>query len=46
MLFLGEILQGSHTDIMYKVKDDTTGVSLVRNGMKEWVPVVVTMARC
>ena len=45
MLFLGEVLQGSH-NIMYEVKDDTTGVSFVRNGVKEWVPVVVTMARC
>ena len=42
---LGEVLQGSH-NIMYEVKDDATGVSFVKNGVKEWVPVVVTMARC
>ena len=38
---LGEVLQGSH-NIVYEAKDDTTGVSFERNGVKEWVPIVVT----
>ena len=38
---LGEVLQGSH-NILYEAKDDTTGVSFERNGVKEWVPIVVT----
>ena len=38
---LGEVLQGSH-NIVY---EDTTGVSFEKNGVKELVPIVVTMAR-
>ena len=38
---LGEVLQGSR-NIVYEAKDDTTGVSFEKNGVKEWVPIVVT----
>ena len=31
---LGEVLQGSR-NIMYEAKDDTTGVSFEKNGVKE-----------
>ena len=27
---------------MYETKDDTTDVSFEKNGVKEWVPIVVT----
>jgi len=29
---------------VYEAKDDTTGVSFEKNGVKEWVPIVVTIA--
>ena len=38
---LGEVLQGLH-NIVYEAKDDTTGVSFEKNGVKKWVPIVVT----
>ena len=38
---LDEVLQGSH-NILYEAKDDATGVSFEKNGVKEWVPIVVT----
>ena len=38
---LDEVLQGSH-NILYEAKDDATGVSFEKNGVKEWLPIVVT----
>ena len=38
---LSEVPQGSH-NIVYEAKDDTTGVSFEKNGVKEWAPIVVT----
>ena len=38
---IDEVLQGS-CNIVYETKDDTTGVSFEKNGVKEWVPIVVT----
>ena len=34
-------MQGSRNNV-YDAKDDTTGVSFEKNGVKEWVPIVVT----
>ena len=31
-----------HTILLYEAKDDTTGVSFEKNGVKKWVPIVVT----
>ena len=41
---LGEVLQGS-CNIVYEAKHDTTGVSFEKNGVNEWVPIVVTMEK-
>ena len=40
-LLIDEVLQGS-CNIVYEAKDDTTGVSFEKNGVKEWVSIVVT----
>ena len=31
-----------HTILLYEAKDDTTGVSFEKNGVKKWVPIVLT----
>ena len=37
---LEDLLQGTE-NVVYEARDDTTGISFVRNGIREWVPVVV-----
>ena len=37
---LKDLLQGTE-NVVYEARDDTTGISFVRNGIREWVPVVV-----
>lgn len=42
---LGEVLQGSHSishSILFEAKDDAAGISIEKNGVKEWLPFVVT----
>ena len=29
-------------NVVYEARDDSTGISFVKNGKREWVPVVVT----
>lgn len=37
---LKDLLQGA-VNVVYEARDDTTGISFVRNGIREWVPIVV-----
>ena len=37
---LKDLLQGTE-NVVYESRDDTTGISFVRNGIREWVPIVV-----
>ena len=34
-------LQGAE-NVVYEARNDSTGISFVENGKKEWVPVVIT----
>ena len=41
---LKDLLQGAES-VVYEARDATTGISFVKNGRREWIPVVVTKLR-
>ena len=41
---LEDLLQEAE-NVVYEARDDTTGISFVKNGRREWVLVIVTKLR-